>query len=402
MPQCLEALQNEFSRADDGLVLSGVADMSTSTTTNAPALVHRRADALFVGGVAIALWTLYGKLPGFDRPLLHAVGPLLGAGLVLVSATHFGASYHLAYRDGWSALRRHPVALVAIPALLLTACAGIVVLHVGGANATADASVRILLDIVFSLTAWHYIKQAFGVVMLLLRLDGMRATTAEVRVLRYGLHPVWFSALLSVWNSGGRITIADYRTGFTVFPSWTYDATRTLSVLTALCAFMTLDRIARRHNRRVRAAMWMPYAAAVLWFVWPPASVGIVPVSIAAHALQYLPCVHRAEMSQARRNGETKLATRWFAVFGTAAAVGLLLAHWLPDVFERAASGISMPHVATALTFSVLNLHHYAMDAVIWRSGEAPVRAIFEQQAAVFARELDPVRRRAATLSTGS
>ncbi len=356
--------------------------MDHTPTTSIRSLVHPRVDALLVGGVAIGLWMLYGTLPGFDGPVLHSVGPLLSVALVVLSATHFGASYHLAYRNGLEALRCHPVALLAIPLLLLGVSGGVVLLQLAGATGVADTVVKLLIDIVFSLTAWHFIKQAFGVVMILLRLDGMRATKAEVAVLRYGLYPVWFAGLLAVWHSGGRFTIAGYRVGFAVFPAWTYDATRVLSVLTASCACITLYRIARRHGRHVRAALWVPYAAAVLWFVWPPMAVGIVPVSLASHSLQYLPCVHRAEMSLARQERESSLAARWVAVFGIAAALGLLLAHWLPDFLEHATIGIAVPNTATALVFTFLNLHHYAMDAVIWRSGEAPLRAIAEQAGA--------------------
>ena len=118
--------------------------------------------------------------------------------MLVISATHFGSSYHLAYADGREAVRRNPFALAVLPLLLLLV-SGAAVAASSGSPVTARWMVRVLIGIVFTMTGWHYVKQAFGVVMLMMKTHGFSVERREIAALRYGLYPLWFLNLARTW-----------------------------------------------------------------------------------------------------------------------------------------------------------------------------------------------------------
>ena len=83
------------------------------------ALVHPLVDGWLLGGIGVVSWLLVSPI-GFGRTLAPVTGGLawLIAG---VTAAHFGSSYHLAYGTGLTAVKRNPVPLAVVPALLALA-----------------------------------------------------------------------------------------------------------------------------------------------------------------------------------------------------------------------------------------------------------------------------------------
>jgi hypothetical protein len=79
---------------------------------------------------------------------------------------------------------------------------------------------------------------------------------------------------------------------------------------------------------------------------------------------------------------------RWIEVFGGAACAGLLLTLWVPQWLDRRLGIDGVPLLATAGLFVFLNLHHYLIDAVIWRSRGDLVRSLVTPPAA--ATQLSP------------
>ncbi|MCU1496324.1 MAG: hypothetical protein JWM47_277, partial [Acidimicrobiales bacterium] len=74
------------------------------------------------------------------KPFGASIGPVTGVlsgAFITLAAMHFGASYHLAYGDGLRSIRRHPVGLAVIPALLAAATTFVVIAQVTGHDATA-------------------------------------------------------------------------------------------------------------------------------------------------------------------------------------------------------------------------------------------------------------------------
>ena len=350
-------------------------------TVTATPLVHRRIDGWLLGGFGVVAWLAVTRLPGFDRPLIGSLGGVAGALMLALAAAHFGTSYHLAYAGGTQAVRRHPIALLATPAMLVVACLAVPALVAVGAVGNAEWLTRALLVVVFTLTGWHYIKQAYGVALLSLKLHGLRATPRAVWWLRYGFYPIWLVDLMDVWADGRRASYRKYDVDVGLFPTWVEQAARVLAGGCVLIVLGVLAHTGARVRRVPPMGAWAPYVAGALWFVFPPTYLATSLVIGATHSLQYMTCVHRAEITWARERGEDRLVLYWLSVVGGAAAGGLLFSSWMPRVVDDMITDPALPALAATLTFVALNVHHYAIDAAIWRSRGEHIRRIVQGSA---------------------
>lgn len=329
-----------------------------------------------LGGFGILAWLLMARLPFMEAPLVGSLTAWLSSLFIIAASAHFGASYHLAYCDGRAAVRRSPIPLVVVPIALLVAAGVVIVLTATRAVDSASWLTRALLIVVFSATGWHYIKQAYGVAMLSLRLRGIEVRRSDVKILRYGFYPIWFVDLMDVWARGSRAFYRRYDVGVGLLPQWAEQATRLTAIGFVVAVLVTLVRVARRSGARPPMGAWAPYVSGALWFVLPPTVGGAAAMIGLTHALQYLACVHPAEMGLARARGERQLLHWWLSVFGGAIAGGVLVGRYLPMILNRSTASLALPDVAATMLFVGLNLHHYALDASMWRSGGQHVRRI--------------------------
>jgi len=66
-------------------------------------------------------------------------------------------------------------------------------------------------------------------------------------------------------------------------------------------------------------------------------------------------------------NTGPRIGTLWLSLIGGALAGGLLMAAWLPSFLDSSFASGATPGLYGSLVFIGLNLHHYAIDAAIWR-----------------------------------
>src|SRR5690606_2446296 len=145
-----------------------------------------------------------------------------------------------------------------------------------------------------------------------------------------------------------------------------------------------------RAGRVPPSGMWTPYVAGGLWLLYSPGVIGSSIVLAGLHGLQYLATVHPGEVGWAREQGQNGIATLWMSIMGGALAFGLLTSSWLPSVLDGSTT-TALPGLYGSLVFIALNLHHYAIDAAIWRHdgphlariSKGPQPAAVEQQPAL-------------------
>ena len=353
------------------------------------ALVHRRVDGWLLGGVGVVAWLLLSPaVMGTHLPPIS--GWVSGAFLVVVSA-HFGASYHLAYGNGWADVRRHPLALGVVPAIGVAVAVATIGVHLAGNDRLAAETVRALFVGVFTLTGWHYVKQAYGVTMLSARSHGLRPSKAESMVWRYGLYPIWLYDVLRVYGVGRSASYRQIDISTPLVPVAAQPWIRGFAVACLVVAAVSMLRVALRIRTVPPLGLWGAYAAGALWFLVPPGYLSAAVVLPGLHAIQYLTCVHRAEVDWAVERGERQLPSLWLSIFGGAAAGGLLASTWLPSLLDNRLATPGVPGLFGSLVFVFLNLHHYTIDATIWRSGGEHVKRISKGPALVPAAE--PVER---------
>ncbi len=335
-------------------------------------LVNRRIDSWLVGWLAVALWVLIllGHRAGMSLPA-DAVTTLFWVGATL-SAAHFGLSYHLAYGAGGTGAVARGLALWWFPIAL----AGGLLAFALTVRATASQEVEArvagaLISSVFLLTGWHYVKQTYGIGRVGLAMAGLGISRREANALRYGLYPLWIlnAAQLLVATR----VVDGYEIGFRWLPPASLDVLRLAAVGASIPIVVVILRLARRDS--VPGILLASYIAAVLWLAFPVNAFATAIALPALHALQYLAIGHRAEIGLAQTGGRSVTTSWWLNIFVGVAAGGLLASRWLPGLIDRQLDPAA-PLLASACFFVFLNLHHYLLDATIWKSGGTLVRSV--------------------------
>jgi hypothetical protein len=361
----------------------------TGTTPAAPApapsrparapsrsLVGPRVDAWLLGGLGVLAWVFLSAPGPVPEGLVPVMSGVVFWILLALVGTHFGVSYHLAYGQGREAVLRRPFALVVVPVGLVLATLVLCMAALMGADELARGGVQVGIMAVFTLTGWHYIKQVYGVSRVGASLQGLGIPPLIGKILRYGLYPVWFVDALATWVPGFLDEYYGFGAGVTWVPRWVLDGMGLVATGGAVVVVGCWVVLSAQWGRLVPATMWAPYVAGFLWLTRPPDHFSAAVVLGALHAVQYLACAHRAEVAWAVERGESRVVMWWTSVFGGALATGMLLSYWAPMWLGWVTDGTSVGLIPAAMLFVTFNLHHYAVDAVIWRSRDGHLRRI--------------------------
>ncbi len=362
----------------------------TRVAKNRTHLVSKHADPWLVGGAGVVAWLLL-MMEQWGGPAMPGIvsGPFYWA-LLGLSGTHFGASYHLAYGQGREVVYQRWGLLIAVPAALVLATFALGAAALMGAETLVDEGVRFLLVSVYTLTAWHFVKQVYGVARVSVSLHGLKLSGRAASVLRYGLYPLWFLEASRAWVGRRGASFEGFEISYTLLPRWITTMFTYLAYASAAAIAVLFVALWVHWRQRPPAAMWTPYLVGFLFFLFPPSYVSVVLVFGALHGLQYLACAHRAEVVWGMERGATP-TTWWACAFGGAFATGMLLVYWLPNVLTSGTEATAIGTAPTAMLFVLFNLHHYAVDATIWRYGGEHIRRIVKGPVAAEASAPEPV-----------
>jgi hypothetical protein len=346
-------------------------------------------DALCLGGASLLLLPVALATPAeWVAPV--AVTMLLLANLV--NHPHFAHSYQIMYR-GFGArladpalpaeLRRDAwIAGVVVPLLLL--------LLLGGAIAAGEIrALGLAGNLMAFLVGWHYVKQGYGILMLDAALKRRFFTAGEKRVLLLNAHVVWLASWLSVNTALSQREMWGVQFLVLGLPE---EATWLGIAAASATGLLTLAMLVRRGA----APPWVGLMAYVVSIYAWLAFVAIHPVWLlvvpALHSLQYLAVVYRFEWNRAGSAPDAGapvsvpllrllLPMRREARMAAFILAGILLGavmFWgaplmisamvaAPETMTRA-----LPVLFAAWVF--VNVHHYFIDSVIWRSDNPDAR----------------------------
>jgi hypothetical protein len=337
--------------------------------------VARGVDGLLVGWLAVAVWLAVYAVQHVDNSAgFPGLNLVYWTGVVITSA-HFGLSYHLAYSGGAPAVRARPFVLVWAPAALIGVLAVLTLVSLGAGVQVTSRTTGALITSVYLLTTWHYVKQVYGVARIGAAYGSVKLSKSDANVLRYGLYPLWFLGASQVLVSSS-YRLSGFAVGFDVLPGWTRTLLRVIALLSALPIAAVFVRASRQTRRFPPSAFLAPYVAAFLW-LGLPTNPGLSILLLAPfHALQYLAVGHRAEIAVARDRAGQHGVMWWLNIFVGAACGGLLLSRWAPNLLDTHIHSDSGPLLFAAAFFVFLNMHHYLIDASIWRSSGELVKAM--------------------------
>jgi hypothetical protein len=316
----------------------------------------------------------------------------------LINDPHFAVTYLLFYQNagerafgsvyGARQRLRYWLAGAVVP-VLLVAGSGLAI-----ARGSAPA-LGALIQLMFVLVGWHYVKQGFGVLSVLSARRGLRWSALERRVILGHCLAAWAYAWLSPFDPGTRSVVNGVL--YTTLPH-----PLGLELFARVVFFASgLGVMAVVVQKRRRVGRWPPLGAlaGLLTSVWfwtvytrlDPLLAFWIP---ALHSLQYLFFV-----GLLRRNAALEAAGppsfkghvgRQLVVLGAGAlGLGWLLLRGVPAWLDAAlvlpaAPGEKLaamgPTPYLAAFTVVVNIHHYFMDSVIWRREHPETKHLFSSE----------------------
>jgi len=338
-----------------------------------------------------ASWALRGAMGLDDSELL--VGMLAFHAAHVVNDPHFAVTYLLFYRDGARRAFDNRIATAQRFRYVLAGFVAPLVLGVWGIGAAATGSASTLgwmIQLMFFLVGWHYTKQGFGVMMVLSARRGVRYSTLERRLLLAHCLSAWAYAWSSPADPGRDVV----ETGV-LYRSLAQPALLETVTLVAFAAsgLALITVLGRKWYREPAARAYVPLIGLLvsvwLWTVFSHVDPLVAYVIPLLHSLQYLYFVAllRGNEARAEQGPPDFRAPPWVRLamlYGAALALGFLLLRqgpaWLDGVFvlsdvddpSRVIGVGPTPYLAAFVTF--VNVHHYLMDAVIWRRDNPDTR----------------------------
>lgn len=367
------------------------AHLETLTVPRELSVPSRLTELLLTGGgsfLLLPLCFLLQRLLGLDRAEL-AVGFITFYGAHAINDPHFAVTYLLFYRRFKA---RVLGAEVSRAQRLRYFFAGVIApLGLAGWAISALAlrsaySLGVLTQLMFLLVGWHYVKQGFGVLLVLSARRGHSFSNTERRVLLVHCFAGWAYAWASPFDPGRTVEEKGV-----VYTTWAHP--HFLEPLTRAVFFASVLVLAWVLAQKWRKACSLPWAPLLgllcsvwLWTVYSgldPLFLYLIP---ALHSVQYLYFVWLRERGMAHAHeGPPAFGRPVQTVLGALAVgalvLGLILFHLLPSGLDAALVNARSarfsdlgPTPYFAALFACVNLHHYFMDFVIWRREEPESR----------------------------
>lgn len=345
----------------------------------------RLVELLLVGGLTPLLfplsWLLRRTL-GLDASEL-AVGFLFFYGAHVINDPHFAVTYVLFYKDGRARAlgdafsraqrTRYVVAGLVVP-LALAAWAGSALVW------RSAYSLGLLIQLMFLLVGWHYVKQGFGLLVVLAARRGVRFLPRERLAVLAHCYAGWAYAWASPFDLGKEVEEKGVVYTTLAHGAWLEHLTHVAFLASAV---VLVGVLVQKRRREGRLPLFTPLTAFLCsiwsWSVYSSIDPLVLYVIPALHSVQYLYIVWLMKRNEAReREGppwfETSAPARLGILAASALGLGWVLFHGAPtaldDMFvpRRAAQETPLgPTPYFAALFAVVNIHHYFMDTVIWR-----------------------------------
>lgn len=354
-------------------------------------------EVLALGGGTLVLFPLLWLsrgLAGLDASETFIDAFAYHAALV-INNPHFAVTYLLFYKDAWNRARggafppsqraRYLFVGLVVP-LALLAWAGFALCR-GSARTMGS-----LIELMFFLVGWHYVKQGFGILTVFSARRGFRFTPLE----RFAVLAHCFAGWAYAWANPASPARAVQEKGVVYLalahPAWLDQLTGAAFALSALALLAALARRWRNQQQLPPFAPLMAFLVSIwLWTVYSsidPLMRYLVP---ALHSIQYLYVVWLFKRNEAREAEGPPLFGKPVALRLTLLAMAAIGLAWLlfrgaPTILDGSlvlkssdgdeASGLGdTPYLAVIFVF--VNIHHYFMDTVLWRRENPETRYLF-------------------------
>jgi len=364
-----------------------MATLAPTLTASAPRTRVRAAavaEFLLVGGATPLLFALswwLRRAVGLDAADL-AFGFTFFYAAHLVNDPHFSVTYLLFYEDVRERAfgratpplqrARYLLAGVVVPV-------GLVAWAVTGLVTRSPHTLGLLIQAMFLLVGWHYVKQGFGVMMVLSARRGVRFLPRERLAILAHCYAGWAYAWASPYDPGKEVEEKGVVYTTIAHPPGLERLTHVVFLASAVVlAVVLLDKWRREQRLPIVTPLVAMLCSVWVWSVYSSADPLVIYVIPALHSLQYLYFVWLLKGGEAReREGppwfERSAGVRLGLLAVSAVGLGWVLFHGAPSALDdflvprRSRLTDMGPTPYFAALYAVVNIHHFVMDAVIWR-----------------------------------
>jgi hypothetical protein len=355
--------------------------------------VRRRAliEFLLVGGVTPLLFLLSWVLRhtvGLDAADL-GVGFLFFYGAYVINDPHFAVTYLLFYEDVRA--RALGSAFTPVQRVRYLVCGFVVPLllvawAVAGLALRSPHVLGLLIQLMFLLVGWHYVKQGFGVMTVLSARRGVRFLPRERLAILAHCYAGWADAWASPYDPGKEVEEKGVVYTTIAHPHGLELLTHVVFLATAVVLLVVLVAKWRREGRLpILTPLTALLATVWVWSIYSSIDPLVIYAIPALHSLQYLYFVWLLKGNETReREGppwfERAAGARLTLLAVSALGLGWLLFHGAPFALDdllvpRHSRFTDLgPTPYFAALFAVVNIHHYFMDHVIWRRDNGKTR----------------------------
>ena len=332
-----------------------------------------KLDWLLIGGAALIFYVIlivinmiYGVNVYWQSEIVYLM--LLLA--FFVNSPHFLISYLIFYRENRSNFKlfnNFSIVGVYIPIILL-------ILILFGLYSLQKFYFNFLMLAMFFLVGWHYIKQAYGCFIVYSAGNKIFYNKNEQIIVKFSLYPLWIFSFINIFTQD---SIKDYWGFKYSFPSFLNGFGFIVEIISIIGFFSLLIMFLYNFiflSKKVNLIALLPLLVIFFWLsplFWNPYFYIMIPFF---HSLQYY-LFSGAYTKSKILNSENKLSEflKWW---GIAFILGAFFFEFLPNFLDKnlLIGNIITPHIFLLSFILFINIHHYFIDSVIWRSGNKNIR----------------------------
>lgn len=344
----------------------------------------RTSEFLLVGGLTpflFALSWILRRALGLDEAEL-AVGFTMFYAAYVINDPHFSVTYLLFYEDARArafgrAFPRWQRARYVLAGLVVPL--GLVAWAIAALASRSAVALGLMIQLMFLLVGWHYVKQGFGVMTVLAGRRGVHFRPRERLAILAHCYAGWAYAWASPADPGRELEEKGVVYRSLGHPQGLEHATHGLLLASILPLAWVL---AQKWRREGRLPLVTPLTALLCsvwaWSIYSSVDPLVRYMIPALHSVQYLYFVWLMKGNEAReQEGPPRFGVsarvRLGVLATTALGLGFVLFHGAPTALDdalvprRARLEDLGPTPYFAAIYAIVNIHHYFMDTVIWR-----------------------------------
>lgn len=299
----------------------------------------------------------------------------------VINDPHFLVTYQIFYRDYLAKINgigyqrpeqlRYLLAGLVFPGLLL--------LWIGAIFAFSSSAMAAgMMQLMFILVGWHYVKQGYGVLSVLSARQGVFYSKLESRLVVAHCLITWIYA----WTMPMAERVPFEMDGIEYMAmGFGYLPIELMFVLFLVSGIAAIGILVRKF---VVARQWPPVTPLVglfvtlyLWVVWTGFNEAFSYLIPALHSVQYLFFVFLLERGRAHAtapatNTRPHIVRHLMTIACFALGFGWLMFHLVPNWLDMNVywnEDLLGPTIFMATITGFINIHHFMMDNVIWRKG---------------------------------